>query len=336
MAIFAIIKVSKDKSSVTCVKFLDESHIITASLDLMLQIWKVVKKGAVNLEQENKTSCSRPSVALNYELKFKRIIILTHIFSYNSNRMQGQFIFTILKGRTTSGSGRVSTTCLPIVTIVTAVRNLSRWTGKKAYLTCSSIDFQQNSTHLTVGGMSNFSYKCTFNDSLDDKKICFKYFFLMYKYSDPKCKYSDLKHKYSDLKYNYKLFWNGQKTAQIGVGIFIRESLAQSVLEETRISSRLMLIKLRMGKQILIVFSAYASQTGESEDAKNDFWNTLSDAVRKTPSSEIPLVCGDLNGHVGEKTNGFHGVYGGFGYRSQNEDCVQILEFAEKAMNSPC
>ncbi|ESO00249.1 hypothetical protein HELRODRAFT_176107 [Helobdella robusta] len=45
-----------------------------------------------------------------------------------------------------------------------------------------------------------------------------------------------------------------------------------------------------MGKQVLTVFSAYATQTGESEDDKNDFWNTLSDADKKTPSSEIPLI----------------------------------------------
>ncbi|ESO00417.1 hypothetical protein HELRODRAFT_175838 [Helobdella robusta] len=83
------------------------------------------------------------------------------------------------------------------------------------------------------------------------------------------------------------------------------------------------------GKQVLTVFSAYAPETGESEDAKNDFWNTLSDTVRKTPSSEIPLICGDLNGHVGDKANGFHGVHEGFGYGPQNEDGVRILEFAE-------
>ncbi|ESN92945.1 hypothetical protein HELRODRAFT_165086 [Helobdella robusta] len=84
-----------------------------------------------------------------------------------------------------------------------------------------------------------------------------------------------------------------------------------------------------MGKQVLTVFSAYAPQIGEYENAKNDFWNTLSDAVRKTSSPEIPLICGDLNGHVGDKTNGFHGVHGSFGYGSQNKDDIRILEFTE-------
>ncbi|ESN92936.1 hypothetical protein HELRODRAFT_165074 [Helobdella robusta] len=50
------------------------------------------------------------------------------------------------------------------------------------------------------------------------------------------------------------------------------------------------------------------------------------DAVRKTPSSEIPLICG----HARDKANGFHGVHGGFGSGSQNEDGVRILEFANE------
>ncbi|ESO03326.1 hypothetical protein HELRODRAFT_173612 [Helobdella robusta] len=38
---------------------------------------------------------------------------------------------------------------------------------------------------------------------------------------------------------------------------------------------------------------------------------------------------GDLNGHVGEKTDGFDNVHGGFGYGKRNEDGNRILEFAE-------
>ncbi|ESN90789.1 hypothetical protein HELRODRAFT_182616 [Helobdella robusta] len=37
-------------------------------------------------------------------------------------------------------------------------------------------------------------------------------------------------------KEKYKLFWNGQKTAKNGVGIFVREPLAQEVLDIKRIN----------------------------------------------------------------------------------------------------
>ncbi|ESN92892.1 hypothetical protein HELRODRAFT_165024 [Helobdella robusta] len=64
------------------------------------------------------------------------------------------------------------------------------------------------------------------------------------------------------------------------------------------------------------------------------FWNGQKPVYLKTPkvtsgtqshipSSEIPLICGDLNGHVENKANEFHGFHGGFGYGSQNEDVAK-------------
>ncbi|ESO12155.1 hypothetical protein HELRODRAFT_158620 [Helobdella robusta] len=48
------------------------------------------------------------------------------------------------------------------------------------------------------------------------------------------------------------------------------------------------------------------------------FWNG-----QKTAKND------DLNGHVGEKTDCFNNVHGGFGYGKRNEDGNRILEFAE-------
>ncbi|ESN94300.1 hypothetical protein HELRODRAFT_152686, partial [Helobdella robusta] len=100
-------------------------------------------------------------------------------------------------------------------------------------------------------------------------------------------------------KEKYKLFWNGQKTAKNGVGIIVRESLAQEVLDIKRINSRLMWIKLRIEKQTMIIFSAHSPQTGESEEIENDFWAAFSDTISTIPKSETILIGVDLNGHVG-------------------------------------
>ncbi|ESO07299.1 hypothetical protein HELRODRAFT_76399 [Helobdella robusta] len=92
----------------------------------------------------------------------------------------------------------------------------------------------------------------------------------------------------------YKLFWNGQKMAKNGVGIFVREPLAQEILDIKRINSRLMWIKLRIEKQTMIIFSAYAPETGESEEMKNDFWTAFSDTISTIPKCETILIGGDL------------------------------------------
>ncbi|ESN90783.1 hypothetical protein HELRODRAFT_90788, partial [Helobdella robusta] len=116
-------------------------------------------------------------------------------------------------------------------------------------------------------------------------------------------------------KEKYKLFWNGQKTAKNGVGIFVREPLALKVLDIKRINSRFMWIKLCLEKQTMIILSAYEPQTGESEKIKTDFWAAFSDTISTISKFETILIGGNLNGYVGKKTDGFDNVHGGFGYR---------------------
>ncbi|ESN94260.1 hypothetical protein HELRODRAFT_164067 [Helobdella robusta] len=55
----------------------------------------------------------------------------------------------------------------------------------------------------------------------------------------------------------------------------------------------------------------------------------FSDTISTIPKSETILIGGDLNGHVGEKTDGFDNVHSGFNYGERNEDGNRILEFAE-------
>ncbi|ESN93221.1 hypothetical protein HELRODRAFT_152636, partial [Helobdella robusta] len=92
-------------------------------------------------------------------------------------------------------------------------------------------------------------------------------------------------HTNSD-KEKYKLFWNGQKTAKNGVEIFVKIPLAQEVLDIKKINSRLMWIKICLEKQTMTIFSAYAPQTGESEEMKNDFWAAFFDTISTIPKSE--------------------------------------------------
>jgi hypothetical protein len=46
------------------------------------------------------------------------------------------------------------------------------------------------------------------------------------------------------------------------------------------------------------------------------------------PISEKVFIGGDLNLHVGSTRVSFHGVHGGFGYGSRNQEGEGILNFA--------
>ncbi|VDL64874.1 unnamed protein product [Nippostrongylus brasiliensis] len=66
-------------------------------------------------------------------------------------------------------------------------------------------------------------------------------------------------------------------------------------------------------------FTAYAPQTGCSEEVKDEFWALLHEKTAEVPSEEMVVVAGDLNGHAGITKDGFK-CHGGFGYGTRNED----------------
>ena len=72
-----------------------------------------------------------------------------------------------------------------------------------------------------------------------------------------------------------KLFCNGANGRKNGIGIVVREELAESVLEVKRVSDSLMAMKLEVKGSILNIVSAYAPQVNNSMEEKNDFWEDL-------------------------------------------------------------
>ena len=95
-----------------------------------------------------------------------------------------------------------------------------------------------------------------------------------------------------------KLFYNRADGRRNGIGIVVREELAESVLEVKRVSDRLMAMKLKVKRSILNIVSAYAPQVNNSMEEKNDFWQDLVGLIKSVSKQE--KIGEDLNGHVGE------------------------------------
>ncbi|CAI5450387.1 unnamed protein product [Caenorhabditis angaria] len=131
--------------------------------------------------------------------------------------------------------------------------------------------------------------------------------------------------KSRDIGHGYKLIYHGA-TAHNGVGIIISDKLRDCVAEVDRISDRIISVELDIDDQNLKIYSVYAPQTGCPETEKDIFWNQLADCTQDT--SQNLLICGDLNGHVGQTSNGYD-CHGGKGYGNVNDDGNRILDFAE-------
>ena len=68
-----------------------------------------------------------------------------------------------------------------------------------------------------------------------------------------------------------KLFYNGADERKNGIGLVVRQELAESVLEVKRVPDRLMTMKLEVKGSILNIASAYAPQVNNSTEEKNHF-----------------------------------------------------------------
>ena len=109
----------------------------------------------------------------------------------------------------------------------------------------------------------------------------------------------------------YKLFWSGNDNATGGVGVLLAEEWWEKVFEVFRVSDRIILIRMTIGKTVFVFVCVYAPQANLSEFEKDRFYQMLQCTVAKIPASEQLFVCGDWNGHIGSQSTGFEEVHGG-------------------------
>src|SRR5208282_6513139 len=101
-----------------------------------------------------------------------------------------------------------------------------------------------------------------------------------------------------------------------GVGILVAEKWIEKVIEVKRISERIMMLRVTVGKNVLNIVSVYAPQVGRSTEEKEEFYGVLGKVLSEISTNESLFVCGDMNGQVSKEADGDHGVHGGNGFGS--------------------
>ncbi|HXJ94686.1 MAG TPA: hypothetical protein VMT20_17720, partial [Terriglobia bacterium] len=69
----------------------------------------------------------------------------------------------------------------------------------------------------------------------------------------------------------YKFFWIGCDKGLAGVGVLVAGKWVDNVVKVRRISERVMLLRLAIGKMVLNVVSVYAPQRGRPTEEKEEF-----------------------------------------------------------------
>ncbi|VDL76640.1 unnamed protein product [Nippostrongylus brasiliensis] len=128
-----------------------------------------------------------------------------------------------------------------------------------------------------------------------------------------------------------KLFYKGEDGKENGVGIAVSEALEDSVSAVHRINNRIMTLRVEMKEGCWTIISAYAPQTGCSENDKDEFYMTLDEAIRSVPEGDMLTIAGDLNGHVGEERRGMERVHGGHRIGTRTDDGERIVDLLANA-----
>ena len=117
-----------------------------------------------------------------------------------------------------------------------------------------------------------------------------------------------------------KIFYNGADGRKNGIGIVVREELAESVLEVKRVLDRLMAIKLEVKESILNIVSAYGPQVNNSMEEKNEFWKDLDGLIESVSKEERIVLGACLNEHVGKGNIEDEEIMGRYGAGTRNKE----------------
>lgn len=79
----------------------------------------------------------------------------------------------------------------------------------------------------------------------------------------------------------------------------------------------------------LHIISAYAPQSGCRNDEKNALWNDIRPRLEICQQNDYLILCGDLNGHVGEHNDGYN-CHGNMAYGTRNDEGRRTLDFAKE------
>ena len=114
-----------------------------------------------------------------------------------------------------------------------------------------------------------------------------------------------------------------------GVGFAISDRIQHMVTSEpTGISPRIMAVRLKTGDdQFITMLSIYAPTMCHPDEAKDEFYDQLSMAVRRVPQKDKLFLLGDFNARVGRDHVLWPNVLGKYGIGSANENGDRLLNF---------
>ena len=111
--------------------------------------------------------------------------------------------------------------------------------------------------------------------------------------------------------------------AREGVALLLSERMVKKVVAWKEVSSRLMWVRVRIGRECWAFVSAYGPGSEKTKEEREGFWNELTECVDSLGKSSCVVVLGDLNARVGDEE--IEGVVGKYGVPERNGSGESLL-----------
>jgi len=112
-----------------------------------------------------------------------------------------------------------------------------------------------------------------------------------------------------------------------GVAIMMSRTATNALIEWSGINERIIMARFHSKFIKLTVIHAYAPTNDADDNAKDEFYEVLSDTVQRTHKHDILVVTGDFNAKVGNQPYPYQDIMGKHGEGTRNENGVKLCEF---------
>ena len=116
------------------------------------------------------------------------------------------------------------------------------------------------------------------------------------------------------------------------MAIIVKDELLRCIEDKGFVSSRIMWVRLKFGRERWVFVSAYGPGMEKDEKERDGFWEDLQECLGSFSQRDKIVVLGDLNAKVGDTPiDGIVGMYGVAGVNSNGASLIQVC--AEKGLS---
>ena len=124
---------------------------------------------------------------------------------------------------------------------------------------------------------------------------------------------------------DYTCLSGGDVGGNHAVAFIISPEISHQVETCVLINNRMAGMILKIGISRILFMTVYAPQQGRNGEEIDRFYEQLQEEIDKLRQNEKIIVMGDLNGHVGQRTEGYEQVIGYHGIGHRNTEGDRIL-----------